>query len=93
MSTIEYEAVSAAHRRANQHAQKIAQEPADNAARKETDPDKAIQAFDCAWEITFTPAWQNAYDQFLPQEYKRLSAAAPKGQLKEPLTPRSSRRF
>jgi hypothetical protein len=66
MSTIENEAVSAAHRRANLHAMKIAQEAADNAARKETDPDDAIIAFDRAWEMAYTPAWQVAYDQFLP---------------------------
>ena len=58
----------------NLHARKIAQEAADNAAGKEIDPDRAIIAFDRAWEMVYTTAWQVAYGQFLPLEYERLWA-------------------
>jgi hypothetical protein len=69
----ENEATNAAYARASQHARKIAQQAAETAAGKEHDPDRAIIAFDRAWELVYGTAYQNAFDQFLPQEYKRLA--------------------
>jgi hypothetical protein len=87
-NTIEFDAVTAAHRRAERYANEKAREAADAARAKveaELDPneynpekralilDRADTAYESAWNMTHGAEWQPAYDKFLTEEYERLS--------------------
>jgi hypothetical protein len=91
-STIEYQAVTAAHRRAERYSNEKAREAADAARAKveaELDPDeynpekralildRADTAYESAWNMTHGAEWQPAYDKFLAEEYERLSPPRP----------------
>ena len=82
-NNLENEAVTAAHRRASAHAQRLAKEAADKARsavvaaysgpdRWEAQ-DRGDVAWDRAYELTYTPAFQAAYDSYLPHEWKRVA--------------------